>query len=77
MSNRMMSRNQDGKYKTKESIGLDKFTADLISDKEHVAVELSAVAEYLKKIEDECIAKPETYEDRTARRDCSTIPAAL
>ena len=47
------TKNQDGQYKTKESIGLDKFTAALISDKENVEVELSAVDEYLKKIEDE------------------------
>ena len=63
------TKNQHGQYKTKESIGLDKFTADLISDKENVEVDLSAVAGYLKKIEDECITKPETYEDRTARRE--------
>jgi len=63
------TKNQDVKYKTKESTGLDKSNAELTSDKENVEVELSAVAEYLKKIEDECIAKPETYEDRKARRE--------
>ena len=47
------TKNQDGQYKTKKSIGLDKFTAALISDKENVEGELSAVDEYLKKIEDE------------------------
>ena len=41
-----------------ESTGLDKSNAELDSGKENVEVELSAVAEYLKKIEDECIAKP-------------------
>ena len=39
------------------------------SDEESVEVELSAVAEFLKNIEDECIAKPQTYEDRKARRE--------
>ena len=63
------TKNQDGKYKTKESTGLDKSNAELTSDKENVEVELSAVAKYLKKIEDECIAKPETYEDRMARHE--------
>merc|ERR1719229_491736 len=60
---------QDAKYKTKESAGLDKSVAELSSDKDGVETELSAVLEYLKKIEDECIAKPETYEERSARRE--------
>merc|ERR1711957_1147346 len=64
-----VTKQQDVKYKTKESTGLDKSNAELTSDKENVEVELSAVNEYLKKIEDECIAKPETYEDRKARRE--------
>ena len=63
------TKNQDGKYKTKESTGLDKSNAELTSDEEMFVVELSAVAEYLKKIEDECIVKPATYEDRKARRE--------
>jgi len=63
------TKEQDVKYKTKEATGLDKSNAELTSDKENVEVELSAVNEYLKKIEDECIAKPETYEDRKARRE--------
>jgi len=64
-----VTKGQDVKYKTKEATGLDKSNAELTSDKENVEVELSAVNEYLKKIEDECIAKPETYEDRKARRE--------
>jgi len=64
-----VTKEQDVKYKTKEATGLEKSNAELTSDKENVEVELSAVAEYLKKIEDECIAKPETYEDRKARRE--------
>jgi hypothetical protein len=59
----------DVKYKTKEAASLDKSVAELSSDKEGVETELSAVNEYLKKIEEECIAKPETYEDRKARRE--------
>jgi len=64
-----VTKEQDVKYKTKEHTGLDKSNAELTSDKENVEVELSAVNEYLKKIEDECIAKPETYEERKARRE--------
>jgi len=63
-----VTKEQDAKYKTKESAGLDKSVSELSSDKDGVETELSAVLEYLKKIEEECIAKPETYEERTARR---------
>merc|ERR1712063_132617 len=63
-----VTKEQDVKYKTKEAAGLDKSVAELTSDKEGVETELSAVMEYLKKIEDECIAKPETYEEHVARR---------
>jgi hypothetical protein len=59
----------DVKYKTKEAASLDKSVAELSSDKEGVETELSAVLEYLKKIEEECVAKPETYEERKERRE--------
>merc|ERR1719152_592334 len=63
-----VTKEQDVKYKTKEAAGLDKAVSELSSDKEGVETELAAVMEYLKKIEEECIAKAETYEERTARR---------
>jgi len=63
------TKDQDVKYKTKESTGLDKSNAELSSDKGNVDTELSAVNEYLSKIEEECIAKPETYAERKARRE--------
>jgi len=64
-----VTKEQDVKYKTKEAAGLDKAVSELSSDKEGVETELSAVLEYLNKIEDECIAKPETYAERKARRE--------
>jgi len=63
------TKEQDVKYKTKESNGLDKSNSELTSDKGNVETELSAVNEYLSKIEEECIAKAETYADRKARRE--------
>lgn len=60
---------QDVKYKTQESKSLDKTAAELSSDRETTNTELSAVLEYYAKIKDRCIAKPETYETRKARRD--------
>ena len=44
------------KYKTKEAAGLDKFVAEVGSDKSVVETEFAAVLEYLAKIEGECIA---------------------
>merc|ERR1711957_1094505 len=52
-----VTKEQDVKYKTKESAGLDKAVSELSSDKSGVSTELSAVMEYLKSIENQCIAK--------------------
>merc|ERR550525_1506456 len=62
-------KNQDLKYKTKESKGLKKAIADLTSDKDTIGNELAAVDEYYSKLKDRCVAKPETYEERKARRE--------
>merc|ERR1740129_1720651 len=55
------TKSQDVKYKTKESKQLDKTSGELNSDRAGVKEELDAVLEYLSKIEEECIAKAETY----------------
>jgi len=60
---------QDLKYKTKEVKSLKKAIADLSSDKDAMDSELSAVNEYYSKLKDRCVAKPETYEVRKARRE--------
>jgi len=39
------------------------------SDKEGVQTELDAVLEYLASLEKQCIAKPESFTDRKARRE--------
>jgi len=59
---------QDVKYKTQEFKGLDKEITELSGDKDTAGTELAAVMEYYEKIKDRCIAKPETYEERTKRR---------
>jgi len=63
-----VTKDQDVKYKTKESKGLDKSVAELSSDKSGVETELSAIMEYLKQLQGRCIAKAETYAERTDRR---------
>jgi len=60
---------QDLKYKTKEVKGLKKAIADISSDRDTIANELSAVDEYYSRLKDRCIAKPETYEERKRRRE--------
>merc|ERR1740130_59366 len=62
-------KSQDAKYKTKESKGLDKSISELSGDRDTTNTELSAVLEYDGKIKERCIAKPETYGDRKARRE--------
>jgi len=63
------TKSKDVEYKSKEAKELDKTSAELKSDRSAVKEELDAVLEYLAKIEDECIAKAETYEARVARRE--------
>jgi len=67
MSTTMKS--QDAKYKTKEFKSLDKSISDLSGDKETTSTELSAVLDYYGKLKGRCIAKPESYEERKARRE--------
>merc|ERR550537_1870955 len=59
---------QDVKYKTQEFKALDAEIAELASDQKTSTKEHAAVMEYYAKIKDRCIAKPTTYEERTARR---------
>jgi len=62
------TKDQDVKYKTQEFKSLDKQITELTSDKSTSNTELGAVMEYYSKIKDRCIAKPESYEERSARR---------
>merc|ERR1719436_1571129 len=60
---------QDEKYKTQEFKSLDTTIPEISADRASTNEELSAVLEYYEKIKDRCIAKPETYEERKARRE--------
>merc|ERR1711934_656019 len=64
-----VTKEQDVKYKSEESTGLDKSVAEATSDRSGVQEELDAVLEYLKGIEDRCIAKAEPYAERARRRE--------
>jgi len=62
------TKEQDVKYKTGEIKSLAATIAEVSSDRDTSNTEYSAVNEYWKKIQDRCIAKPEAYEVRAARR---------
>jgi len=63
------TKEQDVKYKTAEAASLDKEISELSGDKDTTSTELAAVMEYYGKIKERCVAKPETYEERKARRE--------
>merc|ERR1719161_3467207 len=60
---------QDAKYKGQEAKALDKNIAAESADRDTAQTELSAVLEYYEKLQDRCVAKPETYEVRKQRRE--------
>jgi len=63
------TKSQDAKYKGAEAAGLDKQISELSSDRDTSNTELSAVMEYYGQIKERCVAKPESYEERKARRE--------
>ncbi|CAK0847318.1 unnamed protein product [Prorocentrum cordatum] len=65
----MATKSQDVKYKVQEFKGLDKDVNELSADRTSTNEELSSVLEYFAQVNQRCIAKPETYEERKARRE--------
>jgi len=59
----------DVKYKTKEAVALDKSASDLGTDLSGVQDELDAVNSAWSTLQSQCIAKPESYEERQKRRE--------
>jgi len=62
------AKDQSVKYKTQEAKAQDKTEAEYSADRDTSNAEYAAVMDYYGKIKDRCIAKPETYATRTARR---------
>jgi len=62
------TKDQDVKYKALEAKAQDKTSSEYSADRETASAELTAVLDYFGKIKDRCIAKPETYAARKARR---------
>jgi hypothetical protein len=63
------TKSQDVKYKVQEFKGLDKDINELVADRSSTATELASVHQYYAMVKERCIAKPETYEERKARRE--------
>jgi DNA repair ATPase RecN len=59
---------QDVKYKTQFFVGLDEDLSQMSADRDNANAELAAVNEYFGKLKDRCVAKPEKYSERQARR---------
>merc|ERR1712045_235537 len=57
------------KYKSQEATSQGKTASEYTADRETANTELSAVMDYYGKVKDRCIAKPETYASRKARRE--------
>merc|ERR1712032_1762945 len=65
----LTTKNQDIKYKTKEAAALDKSVTEANSDRTGVSEEFDSIVEYLGTVKEKCIAKPESFEERKARRE--------
>jgi len=63
------TKEQSVKYKNQEATSQGKTASEYTADRETANTELSAVMDYYGKIKDRCIARPEAYSDRKARRE--------
>merc|ERR1712151_232713 len=73
------TKEKDVEYKEKEATSLDSAAAALTADSATAKEQLDAVMEYLSTLESQCVAKAETYEERSARRaaEIAGLKAAL
>merc|ERR1719440_2529626 len=63
------TKEQDVKYKSAEAAKLDEAVTEMSGDRDTVQEELDAVLEYFKKLQDQCVAKAEPYEEKVRRRE--------
>merc|ERR1711972_538615 len=63
------AKDQDVKYKSKESADLDKAVTEATADRAGVQTELDAVNEYLDSLHKQCDEKVEPYAERKRRRE--------
>mmetsp|Transcript_10368 Transcript_10368/g.22695 ORF Transcript_10368/g.22695 Transcript_10368/m.22695 type:complete len:665 (+) Transcript_10368:95-2089(+) len=63
------TKKQDVEYKNKEIVELQHALSEHGNDRDGEQEELDSVLEYLSKLNDQCVAKPEPYEERKRRRE--------
>merc|ERR1712037_232772 len=68
-----VAKDQDVKYQVKEAASLDKAVVEATADRATTQEELDAALEYLAKLKDMCVAKPETYAERAERRTAEIV----
>lgn len=59
---------QDVTYKSQEASELEKTIVEVSQDRDSTQAELDAVLEYWAKLQERCVAKPESHEERASRR---------
>jgi len=64
-----VTKDQSVRYKSKESVRLDKAVSQANSDRSGTQEELDAIVEYLKQLDEACIVQPDTYALRKSRRE--------
>ena len=64
-----LTKEKDFEYKTNKAASLDTAVSELTTDLEGVHDELDAVNSAWKTLTAQCVAKPETYEERKGRRE--------
>jgi hypothetical protein len=60
---------KDLEYKGNAKIKLESAVMHMREDKKSYSEELSAIDEYIAKLKEQCIVKPDTYEERKQRRE--------
>jgi len=67
------TKDQDVKYKVKESKEQDKTSSETAADRSTVQEELDAVNQYYASLKGRCVAKAESYSERKARREAEIL----
>jgi len=60
---------QDVKHKTREFKALDKGMSEMNSDRDSAQDEVDAIQEYTSQIKKECVANPDSFEEKKKRRE--------
>lgn len=62
-------KNQDVTFKTRKAKWNEKAASESSTDLDGVQTELGAINEYLSKIQEECVAQPDSYQERRKRQE--------